>query len=122
QLNPVGNVAVARVPLVAGAELLIDGVAVKVLDPVPAGHKVALRPIGAGEIVLRYGQHIGRAKSNVPAGGHIHTHNLSYEEEALQYDFPEGEVAIPAPPVNIPTFLGYVREDGRVGTRNYIAV
>ena len=121
-LNPADNVAVARIPLAPGMELLVDGASVKVLDPVPAGHKVALRPIKAGEIVLRYGQHIGRAKRDIAPGGHIHTQNLAYEEEELQYEFPSGEAVIPAAPASIPTFLGYVREDGRVGTRNYIAV
>jgi altronate hydrolase len=121
-LNPADNVAVARVPLSAGMELLVDGISLKVLDPVPAGHKVALKPIRAGEVVLRYGQHIGRAKRDIQPGAHIHTQNLSYEEEELAYEFPTGDLAIPAAPANVPTFLGYVREDGRVGTRNYIAV
>src|SRR5438874_5188009 len=121
-LNPADNVAIARVPLAPGIALVIDGVSVKVLDPVPAGHKVALRPIQSGEIVLRYGQHIGRAKRDIEPGRHIHTQNLSYEEEELAYEFPTGDLAIPAAPANVPTFMGYVREDGRVGTRNYIAV
>src|SRR6266481_4659252 len=121
-LHPTDNVAVARVPLAPGMQLIIDGVPVKVLDPVPAGHKVALRPIRSGDIVLRYGQHIGRAKRDIEPGRHIHTQNLSYEEEELAYEFPTGDLAIPAAPANVPTFMGYVREDGRVGTRNYIAV
>src|SRR5437762_1243370 len=121
-LNPADNVAIARVPLAPGMQLSIDGVSIKVLDPVPAGHKVALKPIRAAEIVFRYGQHIGRAKRDIEPGAHIHTHNLSYEEEELAYEFPAGDLPIQAPPANVPTFMGYVREDGRVGTRNYIAV
>src|SRR3954468_7775853 len=95
-LNPADNVAVARVPLTPGMQLLIDGVSVKVLDPVPAGHKVALKPIRPGEIVLRYGQSIGRAKSAIQPGGHIHTQNLAYEEAELAYEFPSGDLPIPA--------------------------
>ena len=57
-LHPTDNVAVARVPLAAGAELRLSGLHVTTLDPVPAGHKVALRPIAAGAIVQRYGQAI----------------------------------------------------------------
>src|SRR6185437_9424093 len=70
----------------------------------------------------RYGQRIGRAKARIEAGDHVHTHNLAFEEIELAYEYPENEVPFPAPPQNMPTFLGYVREDGRVGTRNYIAV
>src|SRR5207247_7070677 len=38
------------------------------------------------------------------------------------YEFPAGEIPYPDAPAKVPTFMGYVREDGRVGTRNYIAV
>src|SRR5580700_4664889 len=121
-LHPSDNVAVARVPLAPGMDLRVDGVEVPVLDPVPAGHKVAIAEIAPGEIVRRYGQVIGRAKRPIAAGNHIHTQNLAFEELALNYEFPTGEVPYPPAPAKMPTFLGYPREDGRVGTRNYIAV
>jgi altronate dehydratase len=121
-LHPADNVAVARVPVAAGTEIRAGGARVAALDDIPAGHKIALRAIGAGEIVLRYGQAIGRAKAAIEAGRHVHTHNLSFEELTLAYEFPETEAAEPETPPDCPTFLGYAREDGRVGTRNYIAV
>ncbi len=121
-LHPSDNVAVARVPLAPGMDLRVDGVEVPVLDPVPAGHKVAIAEIASGEIVRRYGQIIGRAKRAIHPGNHIHTQNLAFEELALDFEFPTGEIAYPAPPARVPTFMGYLREDGRVGTRNYIAV
>jgi len=52
----------------------------------------------------------------------VHVHNVGFEELALTYEFPTGEVPFPAPPKSMPAFLGFPREDGRVGTRNYIAV
>ena len=121
-LHPSDNLAVARVPLSVGTELRVGEVRVVALDPIPMGHKVALQPIAAGEIVRRYGQSIGRARTAIDAGRHIHTHNLSFEELQLSYEFPTGETPLPRPPQDTPTFLGYPREDGRVGTRNYIAV
>lgn len=121
-LNPLDNVAVARVPLSAGAQLRIDGVPITVRDPIPAGHKIALMTIRTGEVVHRYGQCIGRAKQPIEPGQHVHTHNLSFEELQLAYDFPTGDTPLPPAPKNVPTFLGYAREHGRVGTRNYIAV
>src|SRR5713101_5307214 len=121
-LNPLDNVSIARVPLAAGTQLRIDGVPIEVLDPVPAGHKIAVARIQQGEVIHRYGQSIGRAKSLIEPGRHLHTHNVSFEELAFEYQYPTGEIPYPAPPKNMPTFRGYLREDGRAGTRNYIAV
>ena len=121
-LHPSDNVAVARVPLSPGQTLRVEGNEFTVRGSVPAGHKVALMRIEPGEYVYRYGQRIGRAKAPIEAGDHVHTHNLGFEEIELAYEYPENEVPFPAPPQNMPTFLGYVREDGRVGTRNYVAV
>ncbi len=116
------NVAVARVPLSPGQRLTLAGREVTVTQPVPPGHKVALARIEPGEHVLRYGQWIGHASKAIDPGQHVHTHNLAFEEIAFRYEFPSGEVEFPEPPAAVPTFLGYAREDGRAGTRNYIAV
>ncbi len=121
-LHSSDNIAVARVPLSAGAELRIDGAAVTVRNAVPAGHKIAVAAISEGETVHRYGQSIGRAKRAIAPGEHVHTHNLSFEELRFAYEYPTGEVAFPPAPANMPTFMGYPREDGRAGTRNYVAV
>jgi altronate hydrolase len=121
-LHPNDNIAVARVPLSAGQEIRVEGTAVTLLDPVPAGHKVAIRRVGAGENILRYGQVMGRARIGIDAGRHVHVHNVAFEEIAFDYEFPSGDLPLPVAPANVPTFLGYPREDGRAGTRNYIAV
>src|SRR5688572_1559924 len=121
-LNPSDNIAVARVPLAAGQKLRVDSGDVTALEAVPMGHKIALRCIRAGDQIVRYGHPMGRATQGIEAGEHVHTHNVGYEEHALEYPFPESEVPLPAPAKNVPTFLGYRRGDGRAGTRNYIAV
>lgn len=116
------DVAIARVPLAGGARIEAGGRAVPVRDAIAPGHKVALRAIGEGEPVRRYGEPIGTASAAIPAGGHVHMHNLRYAEPDRAYEFPEGEAPLPEPPAGGPTFLGYAREDGRAGTRNYIVV
>ncbi|MBI2683266.1 MAG: altronate dehydratase [Acidobacteriales bacterium] len=121
-LNAMDNIAVARVPLSPGAALRIDGTAVTVRDSVPAGHKIAIARIQPGEVIHRYGQSIGRAKQLIEPGSHVHTHNVSFEEQTFDYEYPAGDIAYPAPAKDMPTFLGYPREDGRAGTRNYVAV
>jgi altronate hydrolase len=120
-LHVTDNIAVARVPISVGTELKVDGQSVTARDPIPAGHKIALARIQHGETVRRYGQIIGRASAAIEPGRHVHTHNLAFEELQFDYEFPDGEVPLAARRPS-PTFLGYPREDGRVGTRNYIAV
>jgi (2R)-sulfolactate sulfo-lyase subunit alpha len=60
------------------AYVLGDGqrIAVEVREPIPLGHKVALREIPEGREVLEYGETIGRATRPIPAGAHVHVHNL----------------------------------------------
>ena len=116
------NIAIARVPLAPGQPVSIDGLAITVRQPVPMGHKVALRVVAAGENIVRYGQVMGRARMAIEPGSHVHTHNVAFEELTFAYEFPSGDIPLPQAPARGPKFLGYSREDGRVGTRNYIAV
>jgi altronate hydrolase len=121
-LHPADDVAIARVPLSPGDIIAVRGVEIAVRQPVPAGHKVALRPLVPGQSILRYGQPIGRATAPIEPGDHVHLHNLSFDEGSREYRFPRHEQTLPPPPAEIPSFLGYPRADGRAGTRNYIAV
>ncbi|MCS7314781.1 MAG: altronate dehydratase family protein [Bryobacterales bacterium] len=121
-LNPADNVAVARVPLPAGFKLRMPVGELEVREPVPAGHKIAIRPIPAGAPVIRYGENIGPATRAIEAGEHVHTHNLGLACQQADYCFPEKDLPLPERGPDAPQFLGYPRADGRVGTRNYIAV
>ena len=121
-LNPSDNVAIARVPLAAGQSIRVDGRDVSVTTAVPVGHKIALERVEPGDVLRRYGQIIGRASRLIEPGQHIHTHNVAYEEVTFDYEYPAHNLPLPTTPANCPTFLGYPREDGRAGTRNYIAV
>jgi len=116
------NVAIARVPVSEGFLLRVAGREVRARTGIPVGHKIAIVAIAAGENIRRYGQVIGRAKVPIEPGSHVHTHNVSFEELTFDYEFPAASIPVPEPPADAPTFLGYAREDGRAGTRNYIAV
>src|SRR5581483_8172678 len=105
-----------------GQTLRVEGNEFVAKSNVPAGHKVALMHIEPGEYIYRYGQRIGRASRPIDAGEHVHTQNVSFEEIEFAYEFPDKDVPFPPAPAKMPTFMGYAREDGRVGTRNYIAV
>jgi altronate dehydratase len=71
------NVATALQALEAGRQLDLGGARIDVREAVPPGHKIALRPIAAGEPVIKYGSPIGLATVPIPAGAHVHTHNVA---------------------------------------------
>lgn len=101
------------------ADTAIAGVVT--VEKIPRGHKLALQPIPAGEPVRKYAQVIGYAKSDIAAGQHVHTHNLEFRAVDAQYEF---ATDLRHPPVasEAASFYGYKRADGRVGTRNYLAI
>lgn len=70
------NVATALVELEPGRLVTANGRSVTVVQPVPPGHKLAIRLIAVGEAVIKYGSPIGTATSDIPVGAHVHTHNL----------------------------------------------
>ena len=49
---------------------------VKAVTDVPFGFKVALVDIPAGELVIKYGETIGRASGDIKAGEMVHIHNM----------------------------------------------
>lgn len=75
-LSPRDNVAVATAALEQGEEVAGVDAPLQVLDRIAFGHKLALRPIAAGEEVIKYGEVIGRATSEIQAGAHVHVHNV----------------------------------------------
>jgi altronate hydrolase len=115
------TVAVAARPLPRGFSLQIGGQTVAIREPIGLGHKVALADIAAGEPVRKYGQIIGFASKPIPAGSLVHVHNLKADLFERDYAFAT-ETPAPAARAEPKTFRGYLRPDGRVGTRNYVAV
>jgi altronate hydrolase len=118
QIHPSDNVVVALRELKAGE--VADGIAVQ--GDVPPGHKVALRAIEAGDPVVKYGHAIGVARVDIPAGAHVHNHNVA---SALREDWSTAERHPVTPKVMAAaprTFDGYRRPDGRVGVRNEVWV
>lgn len=88
---------------------------------IPMGHKIALRPIKAGEMVIKYGQPIGHATTDIKPGDWVHSHNLATNLEGqLEYTYNPVQNLLDSTAVGMggETFQGYLREDGRVGVRN----
>jgi altronate hydrolase len=115
------NVAVAARPIPRGFALQEGGRTVEVREPIGLGHKVALADIAVGEPVRKYGQIIGFASKAIPAGSHVHNNNLSADLFERDYAYATEHPEVRRPD-RVRTFQGYLRPDGRVGTRNYVAV
>ena len=124
RIHAADNVVIARRQLLGGAVLAEEGGLV-VTGLVPPGHKIATRPIAAGDAVRRYDQLIGHATQAIAPGQHVHSHNLAFTEQSASFERAHQacagaqDTAYVAEPA---TFMGILRPDGRVATRNYIGV
>ncbi len=117
RLHETDNVVVATQTLEPGAVVVGHTLAAEI----PVGHKIATCHIPSGERVIKYSQPVGVAKCDIPAGSHVHTHNLEAGgHEVVASDVP---LARPWPVTERRTFKGYLRPDGRrAGTRNYVGI
>jgi len=74
------NVGTAIEAIAAGTETAVrrggETLRIKVTQPIPFGHKFALRDIRQGDPVIKYGEIIGLATQDIQAGQHVHVHNL----------------------------------------------
>jgi len=119
RLHPEDDVVIARVEIPAGTILAKENVRAAVR--IPAGHKIAVRAVEKGKPVHRYHQIIGFATQPIAAGDHVHVHNVAMGDFQRDYAFS----SLARPTEYFPrqeTFLGIVRADGRVATRNYLGI
>ncbi|HEV2700188.1 MAG TPA: altronate dehydratase family protein [Steroidobacteraceae bacterium] len=119
KVHEADTVAVALRDLAAGEQLSVGERLIRVGAAIPRGHKIALRPHQAGEVVTKYGHAIGHALSVIEVGDYVHTHNLgSALTHHDQYSYaPAAHAAVAAPRRE---FMGYRRADGQVGVRNEV--
>lgn len=121
RLDPNDNVVVARIEIPPGTQITSENVVT--LQKVPAGHKIATRDLKQGEPILKYNTTIGFASEDTPAGTWMHSHNIRFDE--VQKDYRHGLDYVPTEvlaPEQRARFLGFVRADGRVATRNWVGV
>jgi altronate hydrolase len=98
---------------------LVDGVLTTA--QIPSGHKVATIQMALGDPVRKYSQLIGYASCDIMPGDHVHTHNVDFRNTAMEYEF-STDLRLMPPAAKQDTFMGFRRENGKVGTRNYIAI
>ena len=120
KINKADSVVVCLQPRKKGETIETDGGCVTLLQDTPAGHKVLLKDIKAGEDIIKYGYPIGHAKQDLKAGEWVNEDNLktnlsgtlsyTYQPVDNKLDFEDEKR----------TFMGYRRKNGEVGTRNEI--
>jgi hypothetical protein len=76
RIHPDDNVLVLTSTVQPGDPVAVDGRNVRVDRKLTLGHKLASRPIQAGEKILKYGLPIGTATADIAFGEHVHTHNM----------------------------------------------
>jgi altronate hydrolase len=122
KLHSKDDVAVALRVIDVGEEVDVGGAMLRAREPIPHGHKIAIRALAAGERVHKFGWPIGVLTQAVAPGQHVHSHNLTTLLSGVEGYRYEPIAADPIESAVQPGFLGYRRPDGRVGTRNEIWV
>ena len=121
RLHDSDNVVTARVDIMPDTPIADEGVESQ--RRIPAGHKIASKPIATGEAVRKYDQIIGFAKQDIGAGDHVHVQNVAMQD--FSRDYAIGKDIKPTAFISEnerATFEGYLRESGRAGTRNFIGI
>jgi len=123
-VDPNDNVAVVKEELKGGEHVeLPDGRVVVVTGPVNRGHRFATKDIPADAHLLQYRQPIGTSLG-IAVGDPVSPANMSNDVPVVR-DLPDDlETAAPdyLPVEACGTFPGFLRPDGRVGTRNYVLI
>ena len=117
RLDPSDNVVTAIKPLELGVD--IEGHATTAL--IPRGHKIATAVLAQGDPIRKYAQIIGYAAEAIAPGDHVHSHNVEFRNTKADYEF-STDLRPVSPAATQDTFMGFRRANGKVGTRNYIAV
>ena len=121
RLHENDNVVTARVDILP--ETPIPGEGVMTLRRIPAGHKVAMQPVAAGDAIRKYDQIIGFATEDIAPGDHVHVQNVEMQDFSRDYAFgADVKPTVYLPENERATFDGFLRENGKAGTRNFIGV
>ena len=120
RLDASDNVIIAVDEIPAGAA---PKGSVAARERIPKGHKMAAAAVAEAAPVRKFGQIIGFASRPIAPGEWVHEHNCMMKDFAREYHIGEDARAETIVPVeDQPTFGGFRRANGKVGTRNYLAI
>ena len=75
-LDESDNIAVCLVDLEIGEVIGQDGLSLTIQNRIPRGHKIATKNISKDDGIIKYGERMGHATSDIKIGEHVHTHNV----------------------------------------------
>ncbi|MDG1761075.1 MAG: altronate dehydratase family protein [Flavobacteriaceae bacterium] len=121
RIHPRDNIIVALTNLSKGTNIDVNTDSLTLVTDIAAKHKFAIRNFAIGEEIYMYGVVVGKAKNKISKGEPITTQNIVHETEA--YSIPTNKrtknwTAPKSVYFSKQTFLGYHRQNGRVGTEN----
>jgi len=120
-LDAKDNVLVALADLRKGETVSYLGNVYTLLSDVPAKHKFVTQDVSAGGEIIMYGVLVGHALESLRRGDLLSTRNIRHAAASFQ-ERENGGARWTPPNVSAwrnKTFLGYHRDDGQVGSRNY---
>jgi altronate hydrolase len=121
RLHADDNVVITRTEVGIGTRIESEGIVCN--SQAPAAYKIATCAIKKGEPIRKYGEIIGFAAVDIEPGTVVHSHNIDFRDFERDYayarDFKPVEMV---PEAQRASFMGIVRSDGRVATRNYIGI
>lgn len=122
RISELDNVAVVIAPTKTGEP--IEGFPLKALSDIPQGHKVALRRICKGEVVIRYGVTLGYALEDIEAGGWVNEFNIELPSSpAVDELVAGGKGTVPTDLPERRTWMGYDNgPDLPPGSRNILGI
>ncbi|MCX7969425.1 MAG: UxaA family hydrolase [Armatimonadetes bacterium] len=121
-VHPDDNVAVAKAEISAGTKVIWRGREIEVRETIPVGHRFAISDLPPKTPIKQYGQPFATSLG-ILVGERITRERIS-DELPQRAVMPASKNAPPdyLPDDQIPTWQGYRRSDGRIGTRNYVIV
>lgn len=120
KINPADSVVVCLQPKKKGDVIEAGDERAVLNQDVPAGHKVLLHDVKAGEDIIKYGYPIGHARQDLKAGDWVNENNLKTNlSGTLEYTYKPVGKELDIPVANR-TFKGYRRKNGDVGVRNEV--
>lgn len=119
RINKIDNVGVALIDLKKGASIKVDTNSFIITQDIKKGHKFAIKCIKSGENIIKYGLPIGKASKDIKMGELVHTHNVVTNLKENE-DYIYSPIKNQLPKTSSKKFMGYRREDGKVGIRNEI--
>ena len=117
------NVALAIEELKVGDEILVEDKKIVVKNYIPKAHKIALKDFKVGEDIIKYDNSIGNATQNIKIGEWVHEHNLATalgKERTYEYNYDPLNTILPGN--GNKKWTGYLRDNGKAGIRNYLAI